>query len=37
MLLFQDLKEYERSSPWPEKSNFLIQLKNNVSLAVRFR
>ncbi|KAK4149485.1 hypothetical protein C8A00DRAFT_46906 [Chaetomidium leptoderma] len=32
MLLFQGLREYERSSPWPEKSSILIQLKHNLSL-----
>jgi hypothetical protein len=37
MSFFQALKGYERSSPWPEQSNVLIQLKNNLRLTVRSR
>lgn len=35
MLLFKNLLEYERSSPWPERASINIQLKPDLSLTVR--
>ncbi len=34
MILFPDLKEYERSTPWPESSSIQIQLKPDLALKV---
>ncbi|KAH6843377.1 hypothetical protein B0I37DRAFT_384333 [Chaetomium sp. MPI-CAGE-AT-0009] len=34
MRLFSDLQEYERSSPWPERSPIRIQLKHGINLTL---
>ena len=36
MLLFPNLREYERSTPWPERSSIHIQLKPDLALTVCF-